>query len=73
MPHVLGAYGAAVKGTRARAFGGRWDRPVLHKMLEQLWEEDVVVVWKLDRLSRSLKDMLVIVERIDKAGARFNH
>jgi len=42
-------------------------------MLEQLREEGVVVIWKLDRLSRSLKDMLVIVERIDKAGAGFNH
>lgn len=34
------------------ASGGRWDRPSLHKMLDQLREGDVVVVWKLDRLSR---------------------
>ncbi len=27
-----------------KAFGGRWDRPELHKMLEQLRENDVVVV-----------------------------
>jgi len=40
-------------------------------MLEQLREEGVVVIWKLDRLSRSLKDMLVSMERIDKAGAGF--
>ena len=53
------------------ASGGRWDRPVLHKMLDQLRDGDVVVVWKLDRLSRSLKDMLVILERIDQAGAGF--
>jgi hypothetical protein len=37
------------------ASGGRWDRPELHRMLDQLREGDVVVVWKLDRLSRSLK------------------
>jgi resolvase-like protein len=43
------------------ASGGRWDRPALHKMLEQLREGDTVVVWKLDRLSRSLKDLLVIL------------
>ena len=28
---------------------------------------DVLVVWKLDRLSRSLKDLLLIVEKIDHA------
>ena len=32
---------------------------------------DVVVVWKLDRLSRSLKDLLHIMERIGEAGAGF--
>jgi DNA invertase Pin-like site-specific DNA recombinase len=31
----------------------------------------VVVVWKLDRLSRSLKDLLPIMERIAQAGAGF--
>ncbi len=39
------------------ASGGRWDRPALQEMLRQLRENDVVVVWKLDRLSRSLKDL----------------
>jgi DNA invertase Pin-like site-specific DNA recombinase len=29
-------------------------KPFLHKALEQLREGDVLVVWKLDRLSRSL-------------------
>ena len=40
-------------------------------MLDQLREGDVVVVWKLDRLTRSLKDLLLIMEIIDKAGAGF--
>ena len=53
------------------ASGGRWDRPQLHKMLEHLRVGDVVVVWKLDRLSRSLKDLLIIMERIDNVGAGF--
>jgi DNA invertase Pin-like site-specific DNA recombinase len=53
------------------ASGGRWDRPQLHKALEQLRESDVLVVWKLDRLSRSLKDMLIILEKITEAGAGF--
>ena len=51
--------------------GGRWDRPQLHRMLDQLRLGDVVVVWKLDRLSRSLKDLLHIMERIEAAGAGF--
>ena len=40
-------------------------------MLDQLREKDTVVVWKLDRLSRSLKDVLHIMERIAQAGAGF--
>ena len=53
------------------ASGGRWDRPELHCMLDQLREGDTVVVWKLDRLSRSLKDVLHIMEKIASAGAGF--
>jgi DNA invertase Pin-like site-specific DNA recombinase len=53
------------------ASGGRWDRPELHRMLDHLREGDTVVVWKLDRLSRSLKDVLHIMERIAHAGAGF--
>ena len=53
------------------ASGGRWDRPELHRLLGQLRVGDVVVVWKLDRLSRSLKDLLMILERIDSSRAAF--
>lgn len=55
-----------------KASGGRWDRPELHKLLGQLRKNDVLVVWKLDRLSRSLRDVLTIMERVQdrKAGFR---
>src|SRR5579859_2436891 len=53
------------------ASGGRWDRPELHRLLDHLREGDVVVVWKLDRLSRSLKDVLHLMERIARAKAGF--
>jgi DNA invertase Pin-like site-specific DNA recombinase len=53
------------------ASGGRWDRPELHRLLDHLREGDTVVVWKLDRLSRSLKDVLHIMERIGNVGADF--
>lgn len=53
------------------ASGSRWDRPELQRLLDQLREGDTLVVWKLDRLSRSLKDLLHIMERIGNAGAGF--
>src|SRR5258705_10286680 len=56
---------------REKASGGRWDRPELHRLLDQLRKGDVLVVWKLDRLSRSLKDVLTLMERLEEAGAGF--
>ena len=56
---------------REKASGGRWDRPELHKLLEQLRKGDVLVVWKLDRLSRSLRDVLTSMERVQEAKAGF--
>ena len=49
---------------REKASGGRWDRPELHRLFGQLRKGDVLVVWKLDRLSRSLRDVLTLMERI---------
>ena len=40
---------------REKASGGRWNRPQLLRLLTHLRSGDVVVVWKLDRLSRSLR------------------
>lgn len=54
-----------------KASGGRWDRPELHRLLKQLRKGDVLVVWKLDRLSRSLKDVLLLMEKVEQAGAGF--
>src|SRR5215470_9324102 len=56
---------------REKASGGRWDRPELHRLLDQLRKRDVLVVWKLDRLSRSLRDVLTIMERLSEAEAGF--
>ena len=66
----LKAAGATTVFTE-RASGGRWDRPKLQRLLEQLRPDDVVLVWKLDRLSRSLKDLLTLLERIEAKGAGF--
>lgn len=56
-----------------KASGGRWDRPELHRLMGQLRKGDVLVVWKLDRLSRSLKDVLVLMERIAQSGVAGAH
>lgn len=48
-------------------------RPELQKMLSRLYlyGNDTVVVWKLDRLGRSLTDLIDIVKHIEDSGARF--
>lgn len=58
----------AARAFTEHASGGLWDRPELHKMLDQLREGDVVFVWKLDRLSRSLKDLLHMMEHLGARG-----
>lgn len=44
-------------------------RPQLQKLLEQLREGDVLVIWKLDRLARSLQDLVALVQQIQEKGA----
>ncbi|MEK7432846.1 MAG: recombinase family protein [Cyanobacteriota bacterium] len=42
--------------------GSKTSRPELDNMLKNLRSGDVVVIWKLDRLGRSLKDLVTLVE-----------
>jgi DNA invertase Pin-like site-specific DNA recombinase len=51
--------------------GAKRDRVELEAMLAKLREGDQIVVWRMDRLARSLKDLLAIVARIEDAGAEF--
>ena len=51
--------------------GSARSRPQLDQMIEQLRQGDVVVVTKYDRLARSLRDLLDIVETIRERGAGF--
>lgn len=51
--------------------GAKKARPELDRMLDHLRADDVVVVTKYDRLSRSLQDLLAIVEAIRAKGAGF--
>ncbi|WP_071797420.1 recombinase family protein [Natronohydrobacter thiooxidans] len=54
-----------------RISGSKRQRPELDRLLDQLRDGDVVVVTKYDRLARSLRDLLEIVELIDARGAGF--
>lgn len=43
------------------ASGAKSDRPVLRSLLERMHAGDVLVIWKLDRLGRSLRDLVDLV------------
>ena len=49
--------------------GSRAERPGLTKALEMLRDGDTLVVWKLDRLGRSVKHLVDLVGELAKQGA----
>jgi DNA invertase Pin-like site-specific DNA recombinase len=51
--------------------GATCARPQLMKALEQLRAGDVLTVWKLDRLSRSMRDLLAILEQLKNMDVGF--
>jgi len=53
--------------------GGSMERPALQQLLAdiKLGQVDIVVVYKVDRLTRSLADFAKIVEILDEHGASF--
>lgn len=51
-----------------KASGAQRDRPELAKALEYLRAGDTLIVWKLDRLGRSLRHLLDAVEDLNKRG-----
>ncbi len=53
------------------ASGAKADRPGLEKALEQLREGDSLIVWKLDRLGRSLRHLIDIIQRLKDLGIGF--
>ncbi len=54
-----------------KASGARDDRPGLKACLADLRQGDVLVVWKLDRLRRSLPHLLAIVTDLKRRGIAF--
>ena len=51
--------------------GTRADRPGLAKVLELLRSGDTLVVWKLDRLGRSVKQLVDLVSALHQLGVHF--
>ena len=54
-----------------RASGARTDRPGLQKALDYAREGDVLIVWKLDRLGRSLPHLIETVSALEKRAVGF--
>jgi DNA invertase Pin-like site-specific DNA recombinase len=52
-----------------KASGGSVDRPGLQNLLLAVRKGDLVVVWRLDRLARSLKDLLELAAELESKGA----
>lgn len=54
-----------------RITGTQRERPELNACLRSLRKGDTLVVWKLDRLARSLKDLVTIVGELEEQGVGF--
>lgn len=51
-----------------RASGAKAERSGLIALMNVLRSGDIVIIWRLDRLGRSLKDLIQLVERLEVAG-----
>jgi len=51
--------------------GAAKERPKLERCLEELREGDTLVVWRLDRFGRSLKDLVSKMETLEEKGVDF--
>ena len=51
--------------------GGSGDRPGLNEMISNFEPGDTLVVWRLDRLGRSLTNLIQLMETLGKQGIHF--
>ncbi len=51
--------------------GSKAERPGLTECLKELKEGDTLIIWRLDRLGRSLRNLIDIVEQLQKRGVGF--
>ena len=50
---------------REKVSGFNRQRPEFQRMLDQIRPGDIIVVWKLDRLARSTRDLLTTIDTIN--------
>lgn len=62
---------AGVQEIRQEWRSGAADRPELERLLCELRPGDVLMVYKVDRLARSLADLLRVLQAVSDAGASF--
>src|ERR1700757_4525413 len=46
-------------------------RPALRRCLKKLEHGDTLIVWKLDRLGRSLRDLITMLDNLKHRGVKF--
>ncbi|HFK7119107.1 TPA: recombinase family protein, partial [Escherichia coli] len=51
--------------------GTKSERPGLKKLLRTLSAGDTLVVWKLDRLGRSMRHLVTLIEELRQRGVNF--
>jgi DNA invertase Pin-like site-specific DNA recombinase len=52
--------------------GAHVDRPALRRCLKKLETGDTLIVWKLDRLGRSLRDLITMLDDLRARGVKFH-
>jgi DNA invertase Pin-like site-specific DNA recombinase len=56
---------------KEKTSGAKTDRPALVKLIRRLEDGDVLVITRLDRLARSTRDLLNVLDELGKRGAGF--
>jgi len=51
--------------------GATTNRPALRRCLKALKRGDTLIVWKLDRLGRSLRDLITMLDDLKQRGVKF--
>ncbi len=68
---IIMKIGYAPVSTSEQNLGVKLNRPELQRLIDQLRPDDIVVVWKLDRLARSTQNLLELADQIKNAEASF--
>lgn len=69
---ALTAFGCVNTYEEKRSAGGKNKRPALDLAIKELRQGDTLVVWRLDRLARSMKEFYKRMEQIESCGANFH-